>query len=150
MKQFFTLIACCLISNFLFAQNEHYMVDVQSNFFSPADLDIEQGDTVTWMNMGGTHNVNGNQDTYPENPASFDNGPASSAAWTFTHVFDVPGFYDYQCDPHAGLGMVGTITVTSAPMPPANIVITEIMYNTPGNDDLNTSNYTMLVLQQKI
>ena len=26
-------------------------------------------------------------------------------------MFNVEGTYDYQCDPHVGMGMVGTITV---------------------------------------
>ena len=31
--------------------------------------------------------------------------------WTFSHTFDVAGHYDYQCNPHANMGMVGTVTV---------------------------------------
>ena len=29
----------------------------------------------------------------------------------FTHVFTLPGTYNYQCDPHVNMGMVGQITV---------------------------------------
>lgn len=85
-------------------------VEVSSNVFTPEDITIELGDTVTWTNVGGFHNVDGRQSTYPDNPATFYSGPASSG-WTYFHVFDVPGFYDYECNPHAGLGMVGTVSV---------------------------------------
>ncbi len=110
------------------------MVTANSNFFSPADITIEVGETVQWDNNGGTHNVNGSTATYPGNPESFDNGSASSAAWTFSHTFNTAGTYDYRCDPHFGLGMFGTITVQAAPAA-ADLVITEIMYNNPGTDD---------------
>ena len=37
----------------------------------------------------------------------------SSANWSFQHVFTVAGTYNYQCDPHVGMGMIGTITVST-------------------------------------
>ncbi len=88
-------------------------VSVSSNVFTPSNLVINEGDTVIWTNMGGNHNVNGSTTTYPSNPASFSNGGASSAMWTYQFVFHVPGNYSYQCDPHVGLGMTGTITVNA-------------------------------------
>lgn len=86
-------------------------VEVSSNVFTPADITIMQGQTVEWVNLGGFHNVNGTQATFPNNPESFTNGGASNTSWTFTYTFNVPGVYDYQCDPHAGFGMAGTVTV---------------------------------------
>lgn len=120
-----------------FGQTNH-LVEVSSNVFTPADLTITAGDTVTWDNVNGVHNVNGSLATYPNNPAGFDNGAAqgpSGSNWPYQFVFTVPGTYGYQCDPHASLGMVGTITVTGAT--PA-LLITEIMYNPPesGTDSL--------------
>jgi hypothetical protein len=54
----------------------------------------------------------------------------------YTHTFTIPGIYEYRCDPHVTLGMIGTVTVLPANVP--NVVITEIMYNPPeaGNDTL--------------
>ena len=92
-------------------------IAVGSNFFNPSSLTIAQGDSVVWTNTGGFHNVNGTTVTYPTNPVGFTNGSASSAAWVYGVKFDVPGTYTYQCDPHAGGGMVGTITVTPASVP---------------------------------
>jgi plastocyanin len=92
----------------------NFNVDVQSNFFSPESLTINVGDMVTWTNLGGFHNVNGEQSTYPDNPESFGNGGPSSANWSYSYTFNTPGTYAYQCDPHVGLGMVGTIEVQAA------------------------------------
>ena len=49
--------------------------------------------------------------TFPSNPASLGN--SLGTGWTFTHVFTVPGTYDYQCDPHAGMGMTGKVIVSA-------------------------------------
>ena len=89
-----------------------------SDIFSPDILTINPGDTVNWINIGGFHNVNGSLATYPGNPEGFDNGSANNSAWTFFHVFTLPGTYDYQCDPHAP-GMSGIITVNSTVCPPS-------------------------------
>lgn len=106
------------------------MVEVSSNMFTPADVTIFVGQTVEWNNVGGFHNVNGTLNTYPNNPEGFDNGAASADLWSFSYTFTEVGVYDYQCDPHAGFGMVGTVTVI--PVPANDIVISEIMYNIPG------------------
>ena len=99
----------CAIGGFSFAQVNH-QVQTAGTSFSPNSLTIEQGDTVTFTNTGGTHNVNGTQTTFPSNPESFGNSVGSG--WSFFHKFNVPGTYNYQCDPHSGAGMTGTITVT--------------------------------------
>lgn len=88
-----------------------YTVEVSSNMFTPADITIQVNESVRWMNLGGFHNVNGSIETFPNNPEGFLNGGASGDAWIFDKTFTIPGVYDYQCDPHSGLGMVGTVTV---------------------------------------
>lgn len=86
-------------------------VIVSSNVFTPADITINVGETVEWTNTGGNHNVNGSLATFPSNPEGFYSGAASSDAWSFSFTFNLPGIYQYQCDPHASLGMIGRITV---------------------------------------
>lgn len=93
------------------AQSKH-MVEVTQNVFTPNELEIVAGDTVEWINSDGYHNVNGTTETYPSNPHSFGNSPGNG--WTYSHVFTIPGEYNYQCDPHVELGMVGKITVKEA------------------------------------
>jgi plastocyanin len=87
------------------------IVEVSSFQFSPKDITIDVGQTVRWENKGGSHNVNGTQVTFPNNPASFTSGSPMSGNWIFDFKFTIPGKYDYQCDPHASSGMIGTVTV---------------------------------------
>ena len=88
-------------------------VSVSNNVFTPADLVINVDQTVTWTKTGGFHNVDGSTDTYPDNPDSFFSGSASSSWSSFPYTFTVAGEYNYECNPHASMGMTGTITVGS-------------------------------------
>ena len=90
--------------------------------FSPAAVTISQGETVTWTNGGGSHNVRFDDGSY-EYPLT-----PSPSAWTGTHRFDTAGTFRYVCELHEDDGMVGTVTVTAAqtgtapppsPSPPA-------------------------------
>ena len=94
------------------------LVGGNTDIFSPNYLLINAGDTVKFHNIGGYHNVNGTQITYPNNPISFE-GPSAgvpwSSNWSMSIVFDSVGNYDYQCDPHVGMGMVGQIIVQPRP-----------------------------------
>ncbi|MEM8584797.1 MAG: lamin tail domain-containing protein [Bacteroidota bacterium] len=127
MRQF-TFLCALFATGLLMAQTNH-RVEVRSNVFDPRDITIQVGDTITWENVNGFHNVNGSQDDYPDNPVGFGNGTAS-APWSYQFVFDTEGFYEYQCDPHVFLDMVGTVTV-EAGGGDESVVITEIMYNPP-------------------
>lgn len=101
--------------------------------FSPQDITVKIGDIVQWENQGGNHNVNGTVDQFPNNPEGFNSGVASSDSWIYQFTFTVPGIYNYQCDPHADLGMTGTVTVLEKEKP--SLVISEIMYNDGGAND---------------
>ena len=78
--------------------------------FVPSVLNINVGDIVTFVNNSGNHNVNGTIATFPSNPEGFGNSVGTG--WMFNQQFNIPGTYTYQCDPHAGMGMVGTIIVS--------------------------------------
>ncbi len=105
---------------------QNFDVDVLNNIFDPENITITVGDTVTWTNLEGFHNVNGDQSIFPDNPESFSSGGASSGNWVYQHVFTIPGIYDYQCDPHAGLGMVGTVTVEEGSAGNPALILTAI------------------------
>ncbi len=89
-------------------QTKH-IIEASNIVFTPDELTIATGDTVEWRNIEGVHNVNGTQEAYPDNPEYFGNETGSD--WTFIHVFNTAGEYDYHCDPHVNLGMTGKITV---------------------------------------
>ncbi len=138
MRKVSKLVLCTflLTAGWLFVAMAQHQVAVQNFNFSPQNLTIQAGESVTWTNNSGTHNVNGSQATYPNNPEGFSSG-APGFGWTYSHTFNLPGTYTYRCDPHVGMNMIGTITVQGAPAG-SDIVITEIMYNSPeaGNDTL--------------
>jgi len=82
---------------------------VQSMTFSPADLQIEVGDTVHWVWEIGIHTVTSGASCTSD--GLFD-APLSGTDPEFSFTFDDPGFIDYFCTPHCGFGMVGTIEVS--------------------------------------
>jgi Plastocyanin len=118
MKTMFTLrifrsliltSALVYLSMSLTGQTSH-PVTVSNYSFSPKNLTITAGDEVAWTNTSGSHNVDGETATFPSNPVSFGNSVGTG--WTYKFTFNTAGTYNYQCDPHAGMGMVGQIIVT--------------------------------------
>jgi len=88
--------------------------------FLPADLTVDVGALVFWVNNGGSHNANGDIDTQTGlsfgNPESFGFpivGGDASGVCIGSHTFTIPGVYSYDCSQygHAAGGMVGTVTV---------------------------------------
>ncbi|MBZ0114179.1 MAG: hypothetical protein K8J08_17085 [Thermoanaerobaculia bacterium] len=92
-----------------------FVVTTQGNTFVPANLTIAAGDSVTFTNGGGYHNVvapgfrcaNGCD-------GQGGDGDPSNTAWSFTVTFDDIGTVNYICELHVGLGMVGSIVVEPA------------------------------------
>ena len=79
--------------------------------FSPRDLQITAGQTVTWINKSTIHH------TVTADNDSFNSGfiePGKS----YSHQFLRPGRYPYHCVLHGselGTGMAGVIIVVAAP-----------------------------------
>lgn len=92
-----------------------HAVVVGDNFFSPAVLMINVGDSVTWSNTGNfSHNVKADN-------GLFRSGNPSNAEWTFTFTFNTAGDFRYFCELHGaagGIGMSGMIQVHSTEPPP--------------------------------
>jgi len=85
------------------AQTTH-TVTIKNMAFSPADLRISAGDTVTWVNED-----NSRHSAWDDNGNAFDTGLLSrgeSASLTFNGA----GSFSYRCRPHSR--MRGTITIT--------------------------------------
>jgi plastocyanin len=94
--------------------------------YVPATLTIKSGDGIKYvMVSGGPHNVNFINVTDPAVAAQLDanmpgakmgplNGPMlmqPNEAYIVSFGKIPPGKYDFQCVPHAALGMKGSVTV---------------------------------------
>ena len=135
MKHFlFSLVVLFTISiSGLVAQDnpcgvEGIVVEASSYQYAPSSLEIEAGQTVVWVNMGGFHDVNGvasSIGTTWNNPETFAfdavNGSTMGTCIGF-QTFTVEGTYDYDCaiGNHAEQGMVASVTVIA---PPSNTVV---------------------------
>lgn len=85
--------------------------------FSPASINIQAGDTVTWT-WSGFHNVqSGNGLTPCDNTApNFCSGSAQVGG-SFSHTFTTAGSYPYVCIAHLAIGMTGVVNVAAAAVP---------------------------------
>lgn len=77
--------------------------------FSPANLTIRAGQTVTWQWATSGHDVVSGANCTAD--SLFSSGGIQNAGFSFTHRFDTPGTYPFFCLPHCSLGMRGAVTV---------------------------------------
>ena len=147
MKQLFSTALALLLASFTgIAQCEaDHVVEASSFEYSPSAITIEQGESVAFVNLGGTHDVNGDVDSQTGmsfgNPESFYIGavtgtPEGECIGTYT--FNVPGTYNYDCSigNHAAQGMVASIVVNPAPMTPS---VVDIIVNSEDHTTLETA-----------
>ena len=106
------LVALSLLGMLVFApsvgaQGQEVTVRMEDNFFAPANITVEPGTTVTWVQSGD------NAHTTTSYDGLWDSGLLEGGSdETFSYTFDEPGTYDYFCIPHEEMGMVGSVTVT--------------------------------------
>jgi len=95
----------------------NYTVIVNSDFFSPRDLTIGQGDTVLWTNAASvTHtSTSGNTNNCTTATSFWGSGnilPHTTFSVTFTNF--TAGAYPYLCTIHCGFNMKASLTITNA------------------------------------
>ena len=91
------------------AQGEEVTVNMEDNFFDQANITVEPGTTVTWVQNGQ------NPHTTTSYDGLWDSGMIEGGSdGTFSFTFEEPGTYDYYCIPHEEMGMVGSVTVTGS------------------------------------
>lgn len=103
-----------LASSLAVATDFKVTVGGAANVFTPKNTPIQVGDSVTFVNGGGFHNV-------VANDGSFTSGDATSDPFSFKHVFTSAGTFGYYCNIHGssnGAGMAGTVTVAEATTTP--------------------------------
>jgi plastocyanin len=81
-------------------------VTVGNDFFSPRDVIVQVGGTITWTWSQGAsvHNV-----TYTVGPSPLPTSSPTQDAGTHSNTFMAAARYEYACTIHAG--MEGTVTV---------------------------------------
>ncbi|HEX5132603.1 MAG TPA: plastocyanin/azurin family copper-binding protein [Candidatus Krumholzibacteria bacterium] len=88
-------------------------IHILDDRFSPRDVTVAAGDSVTWR-WEGSHSHSVTQGTTPDasqDPSRlFDSGIKNSG--TFGYRFTAAGSVPYFCRPHFAIGMKGTVTVT--------------------------------------
>src|SRR5688572_25241868 len=90
-----------------------FTVSMTNVRFTPANLTINVGDTVTWNNAQGFHDTVSGSSGVPSGVWNSNNQfrrlmmPGES----FSFTFNTAGTFPYYCTPHWTLGMVGTIRV---------------------------------------
>jgi plastocyanin len=113
MRRLLRLATLSLVALLVFAPSawaqgqEEVTVRMEDNFFDQANITVEPGTTVTWVQSGN------NPHTTTSYDGLWDSGLIEGGSGgTFSYTFEEPGTYDYFCIPHEDLGMVGSVTVT--------------------------------------
>ncbi len=76
--------------------------------YSPNSLSVSVGDTIKWEGDFSMHPLSSTG--VPAAAATFHQGSGS----VFTYPVTVVGTYNYQCDVHFSLGMIGSFTASQA------------------------------------
>jgi plastocyanin len=111
MKQYiYKLLLTLLIATLSFPVfSATVMIEVEDDEFSPAIFNVTVGDTIVWIWDEGLHTTTSTLI------------PAGAPAWdavvdqsnpVYFYIVTVPGSYDYQCNYHFTMGMLGHFTVT--------------------------------------
>lgn len=87
-------------------------VITQTGFtFSPAQLNVSVNDTIRWVWTSGSHTTTSR--AIPNGAATWDN-PLTSGNASFQYKVTVAGVFNYVCEPHESMGMVGSFTASAA------------------------------------
>jgi plastocyanin len=88
--------------------------------FTPQFITVTEGDTVTFVNKGGSHNVIADDKSFScamgcDGDGHGGSGKPSAASWTATITLSTPGDVGYYCEVHGkpGADMYGIIHVNA-------------------------------------
>ena len=101
------------------AHADTILVQQLSGRFSPQDLTVQLGDTVTWAHLSGSHTVTEGTDGVLDGTEAFHallDGQHTNYSVTFDAEFIAAypragDVYNYVCIPHLNAGMIGSVTV---------------------------------------
>ena len=110
------LMGICAMAPFAGAVT--HIVQVNDNFFSPANLTINPGDVVRWEYNGGGVSFHTTTSGSPPGGDGLWNASINAGSPSFQRTFNSVGNFAYFCAFHFGIGMTGTITVQGPNQPP--------------------------------
>jgi plastocyanin len=126
------ILGACLVVGVLPALAADQEVKVADFSFTPSQVAVKPGESVTWRNMGSTFNHN----VHFEGEAVGEPTPPSNDFTVGPRTFPTPGEYRYFCDVHPN-SMRGTVYVnesgtvpTPSPSPSPSPTVTPT--STPG------------------
>jgi plastocyanin len=104
-----SLVALLFFAPVAWSQGQGVTVRMEDNFFDQANITVQPGTTVTWVQSGN------NPHTTTSYDGLWDSGMIEGGSGgTFSYTFEEPGRYDYYCIPHESMGMIGSVTVSDA------------------------------------
>ena len=102
-----SLLGLLVFAPSAWAQGQEVTVRMEDNFFDQANITVEPGTTVTWVQSGD------NSHTTTSYDGLWDSGMIEGGTdGTFSFTFEEPGTFEYFCIPHEEMGMIGSVTVT--------------------------------------
>jgi plastocyanin len=99
----FSSVAVLILAPTAGAQGNRQTISIQDFFFSPAQITVQSGTTVTWTNQGNAPH------TVTADDGSFDSERLNPGE-SFSHTFKSPGTVAYHCEIHPF--MRGSVTVS--------------------------------------
>ena len=107
------LLVCSITQASAQSTSEDVIVTVDSTSlrFSPSEVTVEEGQAVrfVWFGQALAHNA-------VADDGLFDSGdPARDVDYRFVFEVGTAGSYQFVCEPHESVGMIGTVLVEAAP-----------------------------------
>ena len=86
-----------------------HTISAEGIVFSPNTItDVHIGDTVLWIWVSGTHTTTST--TIPGGAATWNHN-LNSGSTSFEYIPTIQGVYNFQCNFHVSMGMIGSFTV---------------------------------------
>ncbi len=78
--------------------------------FVPDTIEVSVGETVNWRWGTDTHNIV--VESQPDGADWPGHPEIQNTNHEYSYTFEVPGTYEYVCEPHRGVDMYGTVIVS--------------------------------------
>jgi plastocyanin len=119
LRRLALVVAALAFAPALHAANKFVIVGGTQLVYRPQTLTITAGDTVTFVNFGGYHNVVADDGSFRcarGCDGQGGNGNSDNGVWSVTLPFADAGTFGYFCELHGspGEGMYGTVVVEAA------------------------------------